>query len=158
MGLTLDKNGWADTKVVLEKLGVTEKELKDMVATNDKKRFGFNEDFTKIRANQGHSIDVDLELKKKVPPVKLYHGTSDKVSKLIEKKGLLKMNRQHVHLSADIETAQKVGKRHGGNLVVYEVDCKAALADGMEFFQSENGVWLVDAVPYKYIVRWSLPI
>jgi putative RNA 2'-phosphotransferase len=106
---------------------------------------------TMIRAVQGHSTDaVDRTFVAKVPPVILYHGTAERFVESIKKSGLLPQSRHHVHLSSDIETAVKVGQRHG-KVVVIEVDAKAMLADSHRFYQAENGVWLTDAVPVKYL-------
>lgn len=123
IGLSLDKNGWADVKDLLYRINVLNKihgteeftfeELEEVVRDNNKKRFAFNEDKTKIRANQGHSIDIDLNLKAVIPPDILYHGTATRFLSSIYKNGLEKQNRQHVHLSPDPETATKVGQRHG---------------------------------------------
>lgn len=155
LGITLDTNGWTDVKVLLEKMNSTGKKigidtLKTIVETNNKKRFTFNEDFTLIRANQGHSIEVDLGFKPKTPPEILYHGTGDKNVESILKEGLHKRNRQHVHLSKDVETARNVGQRHG-KPVIFEIQTEDMLRDGFEFYESKNGVWLTDAVPVKYI-------
>jgi putative RNA 2'-phosphotransferase len=152
LDLTLDKHGFADVKIVLEKLGIEQCDLDKIVISNDKQRFGFNSNLTKIRANQGHSIPgIDLELKRKVPPIKLFHGTSYNNLTGIEKEGLKKMSRHHVHLSADILTAEKVGRRHGGRIAIFEVDSEGMEGDGFAFFQSENGVWLTEAVPPEYL-------
>lgn len=157
IGISLDKNGWADVKELIEKsnskknIGLTLSILEYVVENNNKKRFIFNEDKTKIRANQGHSIEVELNLKEVMPPVILYHGTSDRFKDSILRTGLDKRNRNHVHLSADMETAQKVGTRHGGKLIIFKVDCKQMIADGYKFYLSENKVWLTDQVPVKYL-------
>ena len=155
IGITIDKNGWTDVNDLLKKISVKVKNvtfevLEEVVSENDKQRFSFNEDKTKIRANQGHSIDVDLELKSKRPPEVLYHGTVKDSIDAIVKGGLLKMNRQHVHLSDEKETADKVGSRRGKSIIIF-VDTKAMYADGFKFYQSENGVWLTDHVPSKYL-------
>lgn len=149
--LEMDKNGWVDTYDLMSKLKITKEQLNLVVLENNKKRFEYSEDETKIRARQGHSVKVDVELKKKVPPIKLYHGTSEKFKKNIMKKGLLKMNRLHVHLSEDLETAQNVGKRKGKDLIILEINSKAMYADGFDFYQSNNGIWLTDHVPSKYL-------
>ena len=121
--------------------------LKGIVAHDQKGRYSFNEDFTKIRANQGHSMEVNPGLQKAVPPVILYHGTSSEAWETIKKKGLNKMTRTHVHLTADIELARKRFRK----TVVVEVDAKAMLADKVDFFKSANDVWLVDFVDAKYL-------
>ena len=124
--------------------------LERLVRENDKQRYTFNSDHTKIRANQGHSIEVDVELKEQEPPSLLYHGTARRFLSSIWQKGLVKMTRQHVHLSADEETARKVGSRHGSP-VVLEVNAGKMFQDGFHFFLSENGVWLTDHVPQAYL-------
>jgi putative RNA 2'-phosphotransferase len=155
IGLELDKNGWADTAELLQKLNehghpFDLELLKEVVETNDKKRFVFSEDFAKIRANQGHSVVVDLNLDPKTPPPFLFHGTADKNLASIKQSGLIKGSRHHVHLSADEETANKVGGRHGKPIVLTVLSGEMRM-DGHQFFQSENGVWLTDAVPAKYL-------
>lgn len=155
-GLELDKNGWAKTAELIEKskakeLFFTHDIIKEIVETNDKKRFSFNEDETLIRANQGHSIqNVDIEMKTVEPPHTLYHGTVGKFIESIREKGLLKGNRQHVHLSADIETAKNVGGRRGVP-VILKVEAKKMHEAGHQFYRSKNGVWLTDYVPTEFI-------
>ena len=154
--LTLDKNGWADVKSLLKQLSQYGKELSMtelewIVDNNNKKRFAFNDKKTKIRASQGHSIDIDLNLEEKIPPQLLYHGTSTDTIAKIHKGGLKKMSRQHVHLSADKETAFNVGKRHGESCV-FIVESEKMLQYGYKFYESENGVWLTDNVPAEFIV------
>ncbi len=124
--------------------------INTVVETNDKKRFAFNEDKTMIRANQGHSIEVELKLNAVIPPDILYHGTAEKNIESILKDGLKKQERQHVHLSLQIETAKAVGSRHG-RPVVLTINSKVMVAAGFIFYLSENGVWLVDYVPVEYI-------
>ncbi|MBR8832499.1 MAG: RNA 2'-phosphotransferase [Stigonema ocellatum SAG 48.90 = DSM 106950] len=125
--------------------------LYEVVAQNDKKRFSFDSTGTLIRANQGHSIEIDLQLIPVVPPDTLYHGTGHQAVESIEKTGLNKMSRHHVHLSKDIATAKTVGARHG-KPVVFAVDAAAMyLADRYEFYCSDNGVWLVEHVPPEYL-------
>ncbi len=148
--LEMDRNGWVDTDELIKHLGITLNELKKIVWTNNKQRFIFNEDGDKIRANQGHSLDVDVELKEEVPPDVLYHGTSWESSTSIFTSGLKKMGRLHVHLSADKDTAWKVGRRHG-RAVVYAIDAEKMYGDGIKFYLSENGVWLTDYVDEGYI-------
>jgi len=155
LGITLDENGWTSVAILLEKIQGSEyslsmEELEEVVATNNKKRFAFNEDKTKIRANQGHSIQIDLALQTKEPPAYLYHGTVEKFMPSIQEKGLLKGNRHHVHLSADKETAINVGSRRGKPIVL-TIKSGEMLAQGYAFYQSENGVWLTDAVPSEFI-------
>ena len=155
IGITLDKAGWVAVDELLRacqqhSFPITLEELKIVVATSDKKRFAFNEDGTQIRANQGHSVDVDLQLLPTVPPTTLYHGTATRFVDSIERHGLLKQSRQHVHLSAELETAITVGRRHGQPFI-FEVDCQAMLNDGFVFYLAANGVWLTDHVPSKYL-------
>lgn len=151
INLNLDENGWTDVDELLQKLPFTVsfEKLKEVVDTNDKKRFAFSDDFSKIRANQGHSISVNLDLPSLEPPEFLFHGTAEKYMPSISEQGLKKRQRHHVHLSADLETAKKVGIRHG-KLVILKVASGQMHKDGFQFFHSENGVWLVDEVPTKY--------
>ncbi|OWP87928.1 RNA 2'-phosphotransferase [Flavobacterium covae] len=157
INLKLDENGWADVEELITKSNKNRKlldfeTLQYVVETNDKKRFSFNDDLTKIRANQGHSISVDLELQPQTPPDELYHGTVAKFMDAILKDGLQKMSRQHVHLSKDKETAIKVGNRRGGAIIL-KINTHQMTKDGYLFYCSENGVWLTDEVPPKYIQR-----
>jgi putative RNA 2'-phosphotransferase len=155
IGLNLDENGWTNVEKLRKACAdygksFTFAELEEVVATNDKKRFSFNETKTKIRANQGHSLDIEIEFEQKTPPEILYHGTAEKNVGAIFANGLQKMNRHHVHLSADTETARKVGARHG-KPIIFEIKTAAMLAEDFEFFVSANGVWLVAEVPGKYL-------
>lgn len=150
IGLALDKNGWANTKELLEKvngydINLTLDELKTVVENSDKKRFQFSADLSKIRANQGHSIEVDLELTERVPPEILFHGTAEPNLKSIKEKGLLKGERHHVHLSLEKETAQEVGQRYGKPIIL-TINAGEMHRQGHKFYQSQNGVWLVDTV------------
>ncbi|MCL2163353.1 MAG: RNA 2'-phosphotransferase [Oscillospiraceae bacterium] len=151
-GVTLDRNGWADVDELLAGMNstggstVTLEDIQEVVANNDKQRFTFNDDFTKIRANQGHSVQVDVELKETRPPVVLYHGTSSKFVQLILDEGLKPQGRLYVHLSANIETATKVGGRRGSPVVLV-INTEKMHDDGFKFYLSENGVWLTDYVP-----------
>ncbi|MCB0062887.1 MAG: RNA 2'-phosphotransferase, partial [Caldilineaceae bacterium] len=156
IGLTLDAGGWADVDELLTKAAqaghkISREQLAAVVAQNNKQRFRFNEDGTRIRANQGHSIPVDLGLEAQTPPPVLYHGTATRFLDSIRAEGLNRRSRQHVHLSADIETARKVGQRHG-KPVILTVDAAAMHGDGHTFYRSDNGVWLVDAVPTAYLM------
>jgi len=156
IGLTLDENGWACTKALLEGMNKTGIRidldgLKRVVSTNDKQRFKFNEDYSKIRASQGHSVKVDLGLTPAQPPDTLYHGTATQFVDSIKKEGLISKKRQHVHLSKDVETAENVGGRHG-EAVVLTIDAMQMYADGYDFFMSDNGVWLTEAVPARYVL------
>ena len=150
----IDNNGWRDVKELCREHGYTTKMLDDIVETNNKKRYEFSSDKRKIRARQGHSIPVDVELTEAIPPKMLYHGTSIKTYyEHIIKEGLKPMSRLHVHLSSDIETAKTVGARHGGsqNVVVLRVDTKAMSENSFKFYQSNNGVWLTERVPVDYL-------
>ena len=153
--LNMDSKGWVFVTDLLDKLSISKTLLDFIVMTNDKQRYSYNEDETKIRANQGHSLKVDVELKKKVPPIVLYHGTSEKACKIIMKKGLDKMRRNHVHLSKDVETAEDVGSRHSSSPIILVIDCEEMVKDGFDFYLSDNGVWLTDHVPAKYINQWD---
>lgn len=153
--LNIDEYGWAEVDELMAKSanhghGFTFLELEEMVETNDKKRFVFNEDKTRIRANQGHSIDIDLALKPQQPPEFLYHGTAESNMESILQNGIEKRNRQHVHLSQDKETATQVGMRHG-KPVILTIRTKEMSEDGIAFYLSENNVWLTDFVDAKYI-------
>ncbi len=155
IGLQLDENGWADVQELIEKINesgtaVNEATINLVVETNDKKRFAFNEDKTRIRANQGHSIEVELNLKAVQPPDILYHGTTERFLDSILKTGLTKQQRQHVHLSELITTAKAVGSRHGKPVIV-NINAKAMATAGCLFYLSDNNVWLVDSVPVEYI-------
>lgn len=154
--LNLDENGWADVEELQEKcannnIHFTLEELDDLVEINDKKRFIFNEDQTKIRANQGHSIDIDLALKPQQPPEFLYHGTAENNVKSILEKGIEKRSRQHVHLSTNKDTASKVGMRHGKPVLLTIMTGKM-YENGITFYLSENKVWLTDFIDPEYIM------
>ncbi len=155
IGLRQDENGWANvTELISQSAGkgliFSSHELEEVVVTNDKQRFSYNEDKTRIRASQGHSIDIELQLEAMVPPDILYHGTVEKFLQNIMNEGLRKMDRHHVHLSKDSETAEKVGSRRG-SAVLLIVRSREMSLDGFEFYLSANGVWLTDQVPVKYI-------
>jgi putative RNA 2'-phosphotransferase len=155
IGIELDQNGWTEVNLLIEKannFGVNFDfgTLKYIVETNSKKRFAFTDTFDRIRASQGHSIDIELGYASQKPPDILYHGTSEKSIQSILKTGLEKRNRQHVHLSSDIETAIKVGQRHG-KPYVFVVHSQQMFNDNFKFFISDNGVWLTDNVPSKYL-------
>ncbi|WP_397364656.1 RNA 2'-phosphotransferase [Olleya sp. R77988] len=156
IGLDLDKNGWANVDDLLNKSQkkhrhITMEILELVVETNDKNRFAFNADKTKIRANQGHSLKtIDLQLKPVTPPAFLYHGTVAKFMEAIQKEGLKKQNRQHVHLSVDTETAIKVGSRRGKPIIL-SIRALDMYKEGFPFYLSENKVWLTDAVPSAFI-------
>jgi putative RNA 2'-phosphotransferase len=153
--LTLGAGGWVPVDQLLDACArdgfpITREELLHVVATNDKQRFALDETGTLIRANQGHSAEVDLELEPVEPPALLYHGTAADTVPAIQSGGLKKMSRHHVHLSADVATARKVGVRHGSPMV-FVVDAAAMRRDGHLFYRSANGVWLVDSVPPQYL-------
>jgi len=156
IGITLDKNGWVDIDILLDKLHfdtpVVFDELKYVVDNNEKNRFAISNDNLRVRANQGHSIEVDLGLKEVMPPAILYHGTSVNSVNSIMKSGINKGNRHHVHLSFDEATANSVGSRKG-KCEVLEVQAMRMRADGYKIYISDNGVYLTDEVPSKYISR-----
>ena len=129
---------------------VTLEDIQEVVATNDKQRFAFNEDYTKIRANQGHSVQVDVELKEILPPNILYHGTTTKFVQKIMVDGLRPQGRLYVHLSVNAATATKVGSRRGSP-VVLTINALKMHEDGFAFYLSENGVWLTENVPADYL-------
>ena len=160
IGITLDEHGWADVEELLKKMNKTGHNidlplLGRIVAENDKQRFSFSADGKKIRANQGHSIHVDVELKQVEPPDVLYHGTIEKNRESIEKNGLVKGSRLHVHLSKDVETAIMVAARRKGKNIIYKVSAGEMYKDGFQFYESVNGVWLTDRVPAKYLSIYS---
>jgi putative RNA 2'-phosphotransferase len=155
IGLTLDPEGWADVDELIALAGREGRSLSRgliarVVATNDKQRFALSPDGSKIRANQGHSVDIDPGLAPVVPPDILFHGTATRFLDSIRAQGLIPGSRLHVHLSADEATALKVGRRHG-RPVVLTVRSGAMHAAGMAFYRSENGVWLTDRVPAEFL-------
>ena len=156
IGITLDEHGWADVQELISGVNssgghsLDMEMLEEIVRTDEKQRYSFNEDRTLIRANQGHSIPVDVELEEKLPPDVLFHGTGEKYVLSINQQGLIPKSRLYVHISSDIETARKVGSRHG-RPVVYRIDCRKMTEDGFRFFLSVNGVWLTKSVPPEYL-------
>ena len=158
-GLVLDKGGWVDVKTFCAALAghkggvsLTEEDIAQIIAGSEKKRFEMSSG--KIRATYGHSTESRIEFTPAVPPAVLYHGTSNMALDSIRKNGLLPMNRQYVHLSSDVVTARKVGKRHDRNPVILTVDAAKMHADGMKFFHSANdGTWMCENVPLRYIVK-----
>jgi putative RNA 2'-phosphotransferase len=155
IGLSLDDQGWADVATLIALVNqhgqvLTAELLDEVVATNNKKRFAFSADKSRIRASQGHSIAVDLALNPQQPPEYLFHGTATRFLDSIRDQGLIPGSRQHVHLSSDQSVAMQVGQRHG-KPVVLRVQSAQMSAAGLVFFRSDNGVWLTDAVPSKYI-------
>ena len=153
-GITLDEHGWANVEELIAGVGRTcpldMETLEEIVRTDPKGRYSFNEDHTLIRANQGHSIPVDVELPEKQPPAILWHGTGEKYVSSILATGLEPRSRLYVHLSADRQTARKVGSRHG-RPVIFSVDAGRMASDGFKFFLSVNGVWLTKHVPKEYL-------
>lgn len=154
-GIRLDEHGWANVEALIAGMNaggrkIDRETLEEIVRTDKKQRYSFNEDKTLIRANQGHSIPVDVELAKQVPPEYLYHGTAVRFLESIRQQGLLPMSRLYVHLSGDVETAHVVGKRHG-RPVILKVHSSDMHRDGIPFYQSQNGVWLVKKVDAKYL-------
>lgn len=156
VGLSLDEHGYVGVDALIEAINsrsnffVDESMLDFIVRTDNKKRYSYSSDGTMIRANQGHSVNVDLGLKECTPPRVLYHGTGKKYLESILREGLKSKSRNHVHLSKDIATAVEVGKRHG-KPVVLQVETGLMHFRGYKFYLSENGVWLCDSVPVKYI-------
>jgi len=155
LGLTLAPGGWVFVDKLLaacalHHMTITRAELDEVIAKNSKQRFSFDETGTHIRANQGHSVDVDLQLAPTSPPDVLYHGTSHLTAPNIAWEGLQKMNRNHVHLSRDVETARTVGARHG-RPVIFQIDAATMAAAGTKFYCSDNGVWLTDTVPPQFL-------
>lgn len=154
-GVVLDANGWVGVDLLLAgaaRAGVTihREELVEIVETNEKRRFFLDTKRNRIRANQGHSVAVDVELKVCSPPPVLFHGTATRFAEAIRREGLRPMARQHVHLSADVDTATAVGRRHG-NPIVFTVDAARLAAAGHVFHLSENGVWLTGSVPAGFL-------
>ena len=154
IGISLDEHGWANVSELISGINqshpLTMERLEKIVKEDEKKRYSFNEDKTLIRANQGHSIPVDVELERVIPPDILYHGTGAKYVSDIDEEGLLPKSRLYVHLSGDKETAKKVGQRHG-KPVIYDVNSRKMVMDGYQFYKSSNGVWLTKTVPVQYL-------
>lgn len=155
--LILDKEGYTDVESLLKALEISFEDLETIVNTDDKNRYSFNKDKTRIRANQGHSVkNVDIKFNVYHPAHPIYHGTATKYLEGIEKKGLIPGTRQYVHLSLDLDTAKKVSMRHAKSttfMVIYEVDVVAMEKDGLELFISDNNVVLTKNVPKKYLKR-----
>lgn len=158
IGITLDEHGWADVEELIKGINRSKRKtinmdiLEEIVRTDEKQRYSFNEDHTLIRANQGHSVPVDVELEKKIPPDILWHGTGEKYVASIDKQGLIPKGRLYVHLSSDQDTAKKVGSRHG-KPVIYEIDCHGMAEAGYLFYLSANKIWLTKEVPAKYLKK-----
>ena len=155
-GITLDSHGWAEVDALLAGMAprhrLTMAQLEEIVRTDDKQRYAFNDSKTKIRANQGHSVPVDVELTECEPPELLYHGTGEKYVDSILKHGLIPKTRLYVHLSKDLETAKLVGLRHG-TPVVFTVQSGEMHRHGIRFYRAENGVWLTERVPSQFLSR-----
>lgn len=154
-GVVLDAAGWTPVDALLSACArhghaIDRATLERVVAENDKKRFSFDESRTRIRANQGHSVDIELGYEAASPPALLYHGTAVRFVDAIRAEGLKKMARHHVHLSADEATARAVGQRHGKPAVLV-IDAAAMVAEGIAFYLSANKVWLVECVPARFI-------
>lgn len=156
IGISLDEHGWANVDKLIAGISKTHEInmdiLEEIVSTDEKQRYSFNDDKTKIRANQGHSIQVDVELEEKEPPMILWHGTGEKFVASIDEQGLIPKSRLYVHLSQDEETAFKVGTRHG-KPVLYMVKAADMFKDGYKFYLSKNGVWLTKEVTVKYLEK-----
>lgn len=154
IGITLDEHGWANVGELIGGIQKTQsfnmEMLEEIVRTDNKQRYSFNDDKTLIRANQGHSIPVDVELQEIIPPEFLWHGSAKKYFQSISEKGLIPKSRLYVHLSEDEETAVNVGKRHG-EPVIFKVHSGDMAKDGYKFYRSKNGVWLTKQVPVKYL-------
>jgi putative RNA 2'-phosphotransferase len=155
IGIKLDQAGWVDVDVLMAALschrkGISRATLEEVVRTNDKQRFSFNDDGTRIRANQGHSVEIELGYEPATPPEILFHGTPQQFVEIIAEQGLKKMNRHHVHLHVDVETSTAVGQRRGQPVLlnVRALDMHQA---GHEFFVTPNDVWLTDHVPTEFI-------
>lgn len=150
----LDEHGWANVNELIEGINKTQSIdmmlLEKIVSEDEKQRYSFNEDKTLIRANQRHSIPVDVELEMKNPPDILWHGTGEKYVTAIKEQGLISKSRLYVHLSSNYDTAVTVGSRHG-KCVVFQVDTKRMSEDGYKFYLSVNGVWLTKEVPIEYL-------
>lgn len=158
VGLELDEHGWADVEELIRRVNrkrpLDLPTLEQIVAQDEKQRYSFSADGKLIRANQGHSIPVDVELEELEPPEILYHGTARRYGAAIVAQGLLKMSRLYVHLSSDVETAEKVGRRHG-KPIIFRVESLRMFNDGYKFYRSVNGVWLTEHVPAKYLKECS---
>jgi putative RNA 2'-phosphotransferase len=155
IGITMDANGWVNVDELIEKckhknIAFDFDTLEELVITNDKQRFTFSDNYVRIRANQGHTVNVDLEFEPTEPNSFLYHGTVAKFIDEIKVKGLQKIQRLHVHLSKDLETAVKVGSRRGKPIIL-KINAAKMYKDGHTFYLSKNGVWLCEGVPAEYI-------
>lgn len=157
IGLALDDQGYLSVDELIEGINNTgrmidKRILDEILSSDNKQRYSYDSTCTRIRANQGHSIEVNLGLQKETPPKILYHGTPEKFVRAIEEEGLIKKKRTYVHLSKDLETARNVGSRRG-EPVIFEIDTEAMVKDDYEFYVSENGVWLTERVPAQYLSK-----
>ena len=155
IGIKLDDYGYADVNELIEKKNNTGRNinieiLEQIVKEDNKQRYSFNDDRSKIRANQGHSINVNVELRELEPPKYLYHGTATRFLDNIKNEGIIKQSRLYVHLSRDIDIAVKVGKRHG-TPVILKINTGKMYENGYKFYLSENNVWLCEYIPFKYV-------
>lgn len=149
----IDEYGYRKISEIIQKYGFTANEIEEIVITNNKQRYEYDNTKTKIRARQGHSIDVTVDLTEVKDCELLYHGTSSRFIKNIQEEGLKKQSRNHVHLSPDIKTASNVGKRHGGDLCIIKIDAKQMINDGNKIYISNNGVYLTEYVNPKYFIE-----
>lgn len=155
VGLVLDSAGWVPVDALLTAMHLSRAEFDTVVASNDKRRFAIetgSDGVTRVRASQGHTIPVDLQLAALTPPERLYHGTSSRVISSIYTTGINRGSRHHVHLSEDTVTARRVGSRRAGAVTILLVDAGAMARDGHLFYRSANGVWLTDHVPVAYLL------
>ncbi len=154
IGIALDQHGWANVDELIAGINkvtpFTKEKLEEIVRTDNKQRYSFSEDHAKIRANQGHSVHVDVDLKRKTPPSVLFHGTGEKYVPSILQQGLIPKSRLYVHLSWDTATAENVAIRHG-KPVIFSIDAETMVKDGYEFYLSANQVWLTKEVPARYL-------
>ncbi|MFA1719042.1 RNA 2'-phosphotransferase [Clostridioides difficile] len=155
IGIKLDDYGYADVNELIEKINNTGRNinieiLEQIVKEDNKQRYSFNDDRSKIRANQGHSINVNVELRELEPPKYLYHGTATRFLDNIKNEGIIKQSRLYIHLSRDIDIAVKVGKRHG-TPVILKINTGKMYENGYKFYLSENNVWLCEYIPFKYV-------
>lgn len=156
-GISLDEHGWADVDELIKGINATGKAidrntLGQIVREDSKDRYSFNGDMSKIRANQGHSVNVKVEMTERTPPALLYHGTAKRFLQSIKEQGILRRSRRYVHLSEDINTAFATGSRHG-DPVVLAIDAKKMAAEGYKFYLSANGVWQSGDIPWEYVIE-----
>jgi len=152
VGLVMKAGGWVDVEQLLKGMSINMGTLEQIVSEDDKQRYSFSDDKTMIKANQGHSIDIDMSFERAYPTDVLYHGTAQRFIESIEAEGIKSMNRQYVHLSDNLDTAVKVGSRHG-KPVILTIDAKRMADDGYRFYLSDNGVWLTEHVPWSYVIK-----